>query len=82
MHRHRVVDVDEHGRLEEAAAAVAPVAAGENARARVARLVDVAGDDVELRGERDGADVDAAEPLDAPWRSSATLRVSCATKSS
>ena len=52
---------------------VAPVAAGENARARVARLVDVPGDDVELRGERDGADVGAAGPLDAPWRRSATF---------
>ena len=43
-----MVDVGQHGRLEEAPGALARVTAGGDAGTRSARLLDVCGDDVEL----------------------------------
>ena len=49
-----MVDVDEHGGLEEATVVVAPGAASEDARAGLARLLHVPVDDVELQRKVDG----------------------------
>src|SRR5205807_6667753 len=56
---HRVVDVDEHGRLIEQARAVAAVPTGDGASSLGDRVLDVAIDGVDLRREGDGADLDA-----------------------
>ena len=61
-----MVDVDEDGRLEEAAAALAAVAADEHAGALGERVRDVGLDDLELARRGDRTDVDAARAVAAP----------------
>ncbi len=58
---HRVVDVGQHGRLEEACPRRAAVTAGQHLRALRDRVVDVLLDDVDLGRVDERADVDDAE---------------------
>ena len=71
---HRVVDVGEDGRFVEAPGARPAAAAGGHACARVARLLDVALDDLELwrerhRARRRSSPGRRAGPGAAPWSS-------------
>ena len=58
---HRVVDAGQHGRLVEAARALADPAPGPDLGAALDRVADVGVDQLELRREDDRADVDGAE---------------------
>ena len=81
--RHRVVDVGEHRRLVEAPAACAPGRRRARVAPALARLVDVAGDDLELRRERHRADVHAARARPAgPGAARCTFSETLRTKSS
>ena len=56
-HLHRVVDVGDHGRLVPVAGAVLALAAGEDAGAGLARVLDLVGDDLDLRRRGHRADL-------------------------
>ena len=63
---HRVVDVDQYGRLVEAAAAGVRVAAGQHLGALRDGVTHMGVDDLELRREDHRADIDAAGAAGGP----------------
>ena len=80
---HRMVDVGEDGRLEEAAGGrLGALTAGDDLGALGDRVADVRLDQLELGREDDRPDVHRARGSGAPWRSASTFPVTRSRNSS